>query len=392
MTTRLRILKCIADARFGGPHRRSFAIAKRLRTEGIETTFLFGPRTEGPNPPCPFDHIHLRHLLFLRRRHPVLNLLAFVLFLPWNLLRIRKIIRSRQIDLVDVDGVLNVSPALAARLCRVPVLWCYNDHLPGPVKRILLPLVARLSTTVVVQGEQLRQTRTASHPLLREKTKVLCPGTDTAVFDPDRYGAAVRTRVRQQWQIPAGSPLIGVIGNLNPFKGHEDFLRAAAMIKKRAGNARFVIVGRKLPTAPGHWDRLQSLTAELGLEADVIYAGFCDEIPAVLAALDVFVLPSIRESCPNVVLEAMAMKVPVVATDVGAVPEMVSDGQTGTVVPPGQPDTLAEAVLQILAWSPEELRRITEAAREAIQTRFSLDTAARLQREVYETFMSPAMP
>lgn len=389
MTTRLRILKCIADARFGGPHRRSFAIAERLRDEGIETIFLFGPPTKGPNPPCPFEHSHLTHVLFLRRKHPVFNLLAFLLLLPRNLLRIRKIIKSKQIDLVDVDGVLNVPPALAAWWCGVPALWYYNDPLLGPIERVLLPLVARLATAMVVQSDQLRQTRTASYPLLREKTKVLCPGTDTTVFDPDRYGADVRSRMRQQWRIPTDSPLIGVVGNLNPFKGHEDFLQAAATIKKRLGNARFVIVGRRLPTAPGHWERLQSLTVKLGLEADVVYTGFCDKIPAVLAALDVFVLPSTRESSPNVVLEAMAMRVPVVATDVGAVSELVRDGVTGTVVPPRQPDALAGAVLEMLARSPEERRQITEAARKAIHTRFSLDATARRQRELYETTLRP---
>jgi glycosyltransferase involved in cell wall biosynthesis len=385
MDARLRILKCIADTRFGGPHRRSFAIAERLRSEDIETIFLFGPQTDGPNPPCPFESIYLRHLLFLRRRHPVLNLLAFLVFLPWNLIRIRRIIRSRGIDVVDVDGVLNVPPALAGWLCQVPVLWCYNDHLPGTVKGVLLPLVARLATAVIVQSERFARTRTTSHPRLRSKTHVLYPGTDTTLFDPDRYGPDVRRRMRQQWQIATDSSLVGMIGNLNPFKGHEDFLKAAALVKEQNAGVRFVIVGRKLVTAPGYWQRLERLTAELGLESDVVYAGFCDDIPAVLAAMDVFVLASTRESCPNVVLEAMAMKVPVVATDVGAVSELIADGQTGTVVPPGEPDTMAKAILETLARSPEQTRRITEAARQTVQTSFSLDEAAHQQKELYSS-------
>lgn len=392
MTARARILKCIADPRFGGPHRRSFAIAERLRDEGIETVFLFGTKADGPNPPCPFEHVHLKHLLFLRRRRPIFNLLAFLLWLGWNTLRIRKIIRSERIDLVDVDGTLNVVPALAARLCGVPVLWCYNDHLPGAVGRVLLPLVARLATRVIVQSERLRQMRTASHPLLQQKAMVLYPGTDTMVFDPDRYDADARRQVRRQHRIPPACPLIGIVGNLNPFKGHEDFLRAAARIKEQVKDARFIVVGRELTTAPGYWQRLQRLTAELGLETDVVYTGFCDDVPSLLAALDVFVLASIRESCPNVVLEAMAMKVPVVATDVGAVSELLADGRTGTVVPPGQPRAMAEAVLGFLAKSPEELRHIAEAARETVQTRFSLHRAARLQEEIYRALIDPATP
>ncbi|HPC94599.1 MAG TPA: glycosyltransferase [Sedimentisphaerales bacterium] len=386
MDVRLRILKCIADPRFGGPHRLSFAIAERLRAEGIETIFLFGPETDESGPACPFEHFHLMHLLFLRRRCPILNLLAFLLWLPWNILRIRKLIRSRRIDVVDVDGVLNVPPALTAWLCRVPVLWCYNDHLPGAVRLVLLPLVARLATKVVIQGECLRQARTASHPLLRQKAAVLHTGTDTTVFDPDRYGAEVRRRVRRQWDIPPGSPLVGIVGNLNPFKGHGDFLRAAAQIKKQVPDARFIIVGRRLTTAPGYWERLQQLTAALGLEHDVIFTGFRDDIPSILAALDVFVLASIRESCPNAVLEAMAMKVPVVATDVGAVSELVADGRTGTIVPPHSPEAIAAAVLEHLARTPDQTEAMTSAARRRVQTEFSLDRIAQRQQELYATF------
>jgi len=385
MNVRLRILKCIADPRFGGPHRLSFAIAERLQAEGIETIFLFDPETDESGPACPFEHVHLRHLLFLRRRRPILNLLAFLLWLPWNLLRIRRTIRSRQIDVVDVDGVLNVPPALTAWLCRVPVLWCYNDHLPGTVKLMLLPLVARLATRIVIQGECLRQARTASHPLLQQKATVLHTGVDTTVFDPDRYDAEARRRVREQWHIPPGGPLIGIIGNLNPFKGHEDFLKAAARIKERTPDARFIVVGRRLTTAPGYWERLQQLTAALGLERDVICTGFCDDIPSMLAALDVFVLASIRESCPNAVLEAMAMKVPVVATDVGAVSELVADGLTGTVVPPHDPEAIARAVLDHLAKTPEQVEAMTGAARRRVQTEFSLDRIARRQQELYAT-------
>lgn len=383
MNGRLRILRCIADPRFGGPHRLSFAIAERLQAEGIETVFLFGPRTDEPGPPCPFEHFHLRHLLFLRRRRPLLNLLAFLLWLPWNLWCIRKIIRSGRIDVVDVDGALNLVPALAARLCRVPVLWCYNDHLPGPVRFVLLPLVARLATRIVIQGECLRHTRAASHPMLQQKAAVLHTGTDTTVFDPDRYGPEARRRVREHWQIAPTCPLIGTIGNVNPFKGHEDFLRAAARIKERAGDARFIIVGRRLTTAPGYWEHLQQLTVELGLRADVIYTGFCDDIPSTLAALDVFVLSSICESCPNVVLEAMAMKVPVVATDVGAVSELVADGRTGTIVPPHDPDAIAAAVLDHLARTPEQVEAMTDAARQRVLAEFSLDRIARQQQALY---------
>lgn len=384
MEHRIRVLKCILDSRFGGPHRRSYALAERLRAEGIETVFLFGRKGTQPAADCPFEHAYLGHLQFLTRKHPALGFLTFLLSLPSNVARIERMIRSRQIDVVEVDGVTNLVPALAARRCRVPIVWWYNDHPPRPLGGLILRVVARLSATVVVQSERLKEMRTSRRPRLSEKTVVIHPAVDTRKFDPARYDATVRARLRAELGVPPGCPLIGTIGNLNRLKGHAYFIRAAARIRRRVPDAKFLVVGRRLDTNPGYWEHLQRLTAEHGLANDVIFAGFRDDIPTVLAALDVFVLSSIRESCPNVVLEAMAMQVPVVATDVGAVSELVSHGRTGLVVPPCDADATAEAVLKLRTMSQTELRAMTEAARIRVETQFQVDTIARQQLRIYK--------
>ncbi len=389
MEPRIRVLKCILDSRFGGPHRRSYAIAERLRVEGIDTIFLFGHKGGEPAPPGAAGPYYLKHLQFMRRKHAVIHLLCFLLFLPWNLLRVRRLLTSEGIDLADVDGVTNLVPALAAAWSRVPVVWHYNDHLPGPIERLLLPLVAWLSTTVVVQGEQLKQNRTGSRPRLHAKTVVVYPGVDLQKFDPGGDNAGARRRVREQLGVPPECPLIGTIGNLNRFKGHMYFLQAAARIKQHIPAARFVLVGRKLETDLHCSEQLQQLTAELGLKNDVIYTGFRDDVPDVLASLDVFVLCSIRESCPNVLLEAMAMKVPVVTTDVGAVGELVCHGQTALVVPPGEAEAMAEAVLAYLNMPEDEVRRMTEAARKTVEDGFGIDTMAQRQLRVYQSMKRP---
>jgi len=320
------------------------------------------------------------------------NLLLFLAALPGNLLRIRRIIRSQAIDVVHVDGVTNFVPALAAWLSRIPVVWSYNDHPPRALKRFLLPLAAVLASRVIVQGEGLKRSRTAAYPRLYSKTTVLYSSVDTVGLVPDAYDAARRRSIRRELGVPSDGVLIGTVGNLNRFKGHTYFLRAAARICRQVDSARFVIVGRRLDTDATYAEHLQELAKRLGLADRVTFTGFREDIPAILSALDLFVLPSILESCPVALLEAMAMKVPVVATDVGAVGEMVSHGQTGFIVPPGDAEALAEAVLAVRAMSPEQVIGMVEAARKGVEERFGVATIAEQQLQVYERVCRPCIP
>jgi len=380
----IRVLYCILDSRFGGPHRLALSVAEHLRDKGVETLFLLGQKSEEAWRPAGFESFLCRRIQCYRRRHCLRNFAAFFVFLPVNLLKICRIIRSRKIDVVHVDGVTNLVPALAALLTGRPIVWHYNDHLPHAAQRVLLPLVTALASTVIVQGQGLRQSRTAGRPRLRDKTVVLYSGVDTARFDPSRHGPAERQRIRQELGVPADCTLIGAIGNLNRLKGHTYFLEAAAEIKRKVSSAKFLIVGRRLDTDPECWESLQRLTEQLGLTQDVVYAEFREDIPAVLSALDVFVLPSVLESCPLVVLEAMAMKTPVVATDVGAVRELVLHGQTGYVVPPRDSGAIAGAVLALLARPGQEVCRLVDAARKRVEAQFEIATIAGLQKQVYE--------
>ena len=327
----MKVLYCILDNRLGGPHRRMQAVAGRLRRDGVETLFLFGQKTADVWRPEGFESFWCKHIQCLTRRHPVLNFTRFCCLLPHHLIRIRRLIRSQGITIVHVDGLMNFVPALAARWAGVPIVWHYNDHLPGPLKRILVPLMTRLASRVIVQGEGLRQSRTAGNRRLQDKTCVLYSAVDTARLVPEAYNAADRARTRAELGVPADAVLIGAVGNVNRCKGYTYLLQAAAKVKERVNCVRFLIVGRKLETDPAYWDELQHMTDELGLRDNMIFAGFRDDIPGVLAALDVFVLSSVLESCPVALLEAMAMKTPVVATNVGAVSEMVDSGRTGFV-------------------------------------------------------------
>jgi glycosyltransferase involved in cell wall biosynthesis len=387
----IRVLYCIPDNRFGGPHRLAQAIAQRLRRHGVETLFLFAQKTPDLWRPEGFEAFWCKHMQCFSRHHSVLNFLWFCCLLPHNLTKIRRLIRSRGITIVHVDGLLNFVPALAARWAGVPIVWHYNDHPPALVRRLLVPLMTRLSARVIVQGEGLKQSRTAGNPRLRDKTCVLYSAVDTDKLVPEAYNAADRTRIRAELGVPSDCVLIGAVGNVNRCKGYTYLLQAAARIKERLSCVRILVVGRKLDTDLPYWKQLQQLTAELGLRENVVFAGFRGDIPEVLVALDLFVMPSVLESCPVALLEAMAMKKPVVATDVGAVRELVDAGRTGFVAPPGDGQALAEAVLTLLATPPEQVQNMVEQARKTVEQRFSVGTIARQQLQVYEGLPQPGV-
>ncbi len=383
----MKVLYCILDNRLGGPHRRAHAVAQRLRQHNIETLFLLGYKSGEVWQPDGFPLFLCKHIQCFRRRRLLVNLARFVGMLPWNLLRIRRILRTNDIDIVHVDGVTNFVPALAAALTRTPIVWHYNDHLVGPLKRLLLPLLSRLASTVIVQGENLRQSRTGGDARLRDKTVVLPSAVDPGKFHAGARDLEERRRIRQELGLPPECVLVGSVGNINRFKGYTYFVEAAAAIKRQVPSARFLIVGAKLDTDPGYWEQLHELADRLGLTEDLVYTGFRDDVARVLSALDVFVLASVLESCPVAILEAMAMQVPVVATDVGAVSEMVLHGRTGFVVPPREPDAIAEAVMRYLHMPDEQVRQMMEAARQRVESEYSVGKIARQQKCLYESLV-----
>lgn len=182
---------------------------------------------------------------------------------------------------------------------------------------------------------------------------VINNGIDTDKFRPD---PAARGVVRREWGIPEDSPLIGIAARLSPVKGHADFLKAASLLLREKGDARFVCIG---DGDKPYRNELKFLSLELGLGGRIIWTGVRADMPSVLNALDVLCSSSHSEGFPNVIGEAMACGVPCVVTDAGDSALIVAD--LGTVVPPGNPAALARGLGGMLEMLPkvrrDDLRR-----------------------------------
>jgi glycosyltransferase involved in cell wall biosynthesis len=199
----------------------------------------------------------------------------------------------------------------------------------------------------------------------------------------DRFNApSDPAHVRLDLGIPAQAPMVMVVSRLTPQKGLEQFLEAAEMLMPRFPDARFVIVGYANPAEQDYENGLKALTDRLGLTGRVIFTGLRQDVPSLLAAATVSVMPSLNEALSNVLLESMAAAAPTVATRVGGTPEAIVNEQTGLLVEPGDSPALAGAIARLLE-DPALARRLGHAARKAIADRYSVEKMVRATEALY---------
>jgi glycosyltransferase involved in cell wall biosynthesis len=194
-----------------------------------------------------------------------------------------------------------------------------------------------------------------------EKIDIIPLGMDLA---PLAAAAFRREEIRRELNAAPGEPLIGIVGRLAPVKNHRLFLAAARGMVDSGVPARFVIVGDGELRA-----ELESLAATQGLAGSVRFLGWRKDMASVYAALDILTLTSVNEGTPVALIEGMAAGIPVVATAVGGVPDIVRDGETGRLVPSGDGDALQQAWRDTLS-NPETTGQMRERAQREVTARF----------------------
>ena len=195
------------------------------------------------------------------------------------------------------------------------------------------------------------------------KIEVIHNGVDLEAFAPGE----VDSGLREELGVDRDTRLVTTVATLKPLKRIDLLLEAARAVLEDTHDVRFVIVGEG-----GEHDRLASRAASLGIADHVVFTGFRTDVGRILRSSDLFVLPSRTEAFPNVVLEAMASGLPVVATDVGSVGEMVEDGRSGVMVPAGDVGALQEAVKALLG-DTERMRAFGDRGRKIVEEKYTLE-------------------
>ena len=193
-------------------------------------------------------------------------------------------------------------------------------------------------------------------------------GTDMIRFNPDLYDPV---KTRKFFNLPDNKFTIGVLGRLDPQKGQEEFIRTIPILLSYRPDLYFVIVGDETPDQAGFKKSLMCLSQELGVDGHLRFIPFTDAVPEFMSAIDLFVLPSHSETFGFVLIEAMAMAKPIVATHAGGVSEIITDNSTGLLVPPRNVQALAEAIKK-LTKDPELCAFLSKKAHAEALTKFDV--------------------
>jgi glycosyltransferase involved in cell wall biosynthesis len=377
--SRIRVLEVI-EATAGGTRRHVTELVCHLPAERFDISVICSVER---------DPDYARDIRLMRERgasvtvvpmvrhiSPLRDLVAFF--------RIWRIIRRGGYDIVHAhSSKAGFLGRLAAAAAGVPVIL-YTPHtfafqmgagrLRKAVYLFLERLAARVTDRFICVSGSEREAAVAAGVAEAGRFVVIENGLPAEAFEAE----GDRRALRRGLGLEAEAPVVGMAGRFEPQKGHGDLVRAAARVVKRVPGVRFVLLGEGSLEAG-----VRRAIAEHGLEEAFLLPGLVETAREYYAVFDVVVLPSLWESLPYSLLEAMAAGKAVVATRVGGMAEAIEDGVSGRLVPPAAPAALASALVGLLE-SPAERQALGAAARERARSRFRLESMIAKVGELYE--------
>jgi glycosyltransferase involved in cell wall biosynthesis len=384
----IRVLSVIHYPFFGGPHNQLLRLAAPLSERGFSTLAVVPDE-----PGDAFERLsaagvevmkmplgRLRARLDWRVQRNAIGTLA------GDLPRLTRLIRSKQIELVVVHGLVNPQAAIAARLCRRPVVWQILDTRPPPVVRLAFaPLVRALASSVMTTGRAVAE---AHRGLPSDAARVFSffPPVDTRLFAPSD---AERNAVRAAFGFDPDNIVVGCVANLTPQKRLETFIAVAESICRMRPDVRFALFGRPMETHMAYAERLLASTAELRRRGRFVVLDVGAEVPRHVRALDVFLATAgpRSEGISTTILEAMSSGVPVVSTDVGAIREAVLHGRTGYIVEPNDDAALTRCVMKLIE-DPDEREALGAAGRDRAVQEFDVERCADVHARAFEAALA----
>jgi len=363
-------------------------LAQHLRKQGHHVTLACSddPGEYGQSLVGPLRRMGFEVLVVPMRRtmSPWRNLLAGI--------QLYRILRRRRFDVVHAQtAIAGMIGRVAAYFSRVPVIvysahaFPFHEHLSlwlVTLYAVLERFAARLCDVIVVDSECVRQRGLKYKVAAPDRIRVIPMGIDTERFDPAKYRAE-RHSIRAEFGLRPDATVIGAVGRFVKDKGWDTFLHAVSVLTKRSPDVdvQCLLVGG----GPLHKE-LQNLSRVLNLNGRVVFAEYQRDIPKVMAAIDIYMLPTRREGFGVTFIEAMSMEVPVIASRIQPLDEIIMDGRTGVLADVGDPNAFAQAARLMLA-DPELRRRMGEAGRRHVIEQFEQALMCRAHEQLFQECM-----
>lgn len=372
----MRILHLGNEKSWRGGENQIFQLIGGLKSEYFVENWLAYPQTS----PALERFSHLCPVLPLPSANP---------YDPRSVLRLSHWIKTNQIHIIDAHSSgAHTLALLVKKICPAVKLVVH--------RRVDNPLKNRFFTKKKYLNQQVDRFVAISYfigHLLEEfgvsKNKITVV---RSAVNSQAYSQINRQNNHQLWTQKLGlnmdTLLVGSVAALSLQKGPDIFLQSIAEFKKYSPQTKihFILAGTGTLEKP-----LRKLAKNLKIESNISFVGFIKEVPELISALDIMVLPSRNEGLGTVILDAMWAETPVIATQVGGIPEMVEDNKTGLLVPNENPQALAKALSHLLS-SPQKQKILVEEAKKRIQQEFSLSSMIRGNWGVYESLMQSSSP
>lgn len=285
------------------------------------------------------------------------------------------IIKKYRIDLVHVNtNIISGIPAIiASKVTGIPCI-CHIRQTRKLIKRE--KIFIKCVDSIIVINRHVKETMNTG--VSQEKVNMIYDGIDLSDFS-----ALEKTEDAKNEFSLGSSYVVGIVGRIIEGKGHDDFIKAAPIILKIKPKVKFLIIGIDPSKDKIMEGRLKDLSRTLNVHGSLIFTGWRTDIPEIVSCFNVSVQPyTAPEGLPNVIIEAMALNKPVVATKIPGPSEIVLDNETGFLVPAGNPEALAEAVLKLLD-NPELAKRMGEAGRKRVEEFFDIKKNVKKMEEIY---------
>jgi glycosyltransferase involved in cell wall biosynthesis len=314
-------------------------------------------------------------------------LVSRVKFSPIAIFKIANLVREREIQIIHSHyNKATVLGYFASRIAGIPLIETNHLFPPMPLSDRKLQLYAKIGACFLRYAEK---TVAVSNEIKGRLERRGVPGAKISVIkngidDEECEAAYLSKRIitRRELGIKEASLIIGAVGRVTEQKGFEYLLQAAKNILTTRKNILFVVAGdgeRK--------EEFINYTHACGIEKHFLFLGFRSDILSILAAMDIFVMPSIHEGLPMALLEAMAMKVPVIVTPVGEIPEVIRDGVNGLLVQPRDAEALADKIIYLIE-NDSVRSRIKENAFQTVKKHHSKETMSRNYALVYDEIIN----